>query len=324
MPESDPLPEVMRQLSLLEPAGENAAADHEQALHRLKQQIRPAPQSRWRFNLMANRRFALTSVLLVLFVALALSLPAVRAAASEFLGLFRVQKFAAVSVSPEQIALLERIAEDGLNPGEIQFAQEPGPPQSAASLDEAAAIVGHRLRQPEAQGEPVEIIIDPGGSGRLVINLANARTILEAAGADPSLLPDSLDGAEVLATTYPSVSQRWNDGTVLVQTAGPEIDYPDDVEPARIGEALLQALGMDRDQAQRLAASIDWTSTLVLPIPQEAATFEEVQVDGVTGLAVNSLAGHGSSLIWQKDGAIYFLAGQGTTADLLAIAASLR
>ena len=49
----------------------------------------------------------------VLFFAVLFSFPAVRAAASDFLGLFRVQKFAPISISPEQMAMLEQLAEGG-------------------------------------------------------------------------------------------------------------------------------------------------------------------------------------------------------------------
>jgi hypothetical protein len=79
------------------------------------------------------------------------SLPAVRAAASDFLGLFRVEKFAPISVSPQQMAMLEQIAEQGLHPGELVMTSEPAS-RKVASGAEAEALVGFRPRQIPAGG----------------------------------------------------------------------------------------------------------------------------------------------------------------------------
>ena len=83
---------------------------------------------------MFKRRTVAVGLAFVLLLAILFSFPAVRAGASEFLGLFRVQKFAPISISPEQIALLEQLAEEGMEPGELVIRNEPGAITPVGSL----------------------------------------------------------------------------------------------------------------------------------------------------------------------------------------------
>jgi len=104
-----------------------------------------------------------------------------------------------------------------------------------------------------------------------------------------------------------------------MQAESPLVEYPDDIDPTVLGEALLQVLGTEPREAHRIANSIDWASTLLLPIPNEIVTFSEVIVDGVNGVALEPLDGEGGSLLWQKDGKMYMLSGQGSVDELLSL-----
>jgi hypothetical protein len=323
----DDIRDVLDQLELLTPKGVDAPRPARQALAQFKQQLgqeMPHQPWYWRFTDMFKQRKYAFATAMVMFLIVLFAFPGVRAAASDFLGLFRVQKFAPISVSPQQLAMLEQIAEQGLVPGELEMIDEPTEPQKVESLDAAAASAGFFPRSFADLGQPENIMVMQGGSGRLTVNLANARAILEAAGIDPLLLPDSLDGQPVDATLYASVDQSWADGTMLMQTPSPQIDYPDDVDPTVLGEALLQILGLSPEEAHAMAQEIDWTSTLVVPVPQTAFTFSEVRVDGTSGMALTSIQDGQSGLVWQKDGVVYFLTAPGSTEDLLKLADSLK
>lgn len=322
---------ALDQLKILEPSAADAPQPAGQALAKLARQIEHQKRHTvwdqfWRYVMAGNRRFTYAAFLFVLLFGVAFSFPAVRAAASEFLGLFRVQKFSAISISPEQIALLQRVAEEGLTPGEVEIIKEPGALRQVDSLAVAEVETGiSSVRSLNGLGEPDEIWVADGGNGRLIVDLAGARAIVEAAAADPLLLPDSLDGAQVDVTVYAGIQQQWLDGTLFMQTPSPVVEYPDDVDTTVLGEALLQVLGLNDDEAARLARSIDWTSTLLLPVPQDFASFNEVTVDGVSGLALNSLAGEGSALFWQKNGIVYLLVSTDqNTMDLVSLAGTLE
>ncbi|MEJ2747597.1 MAG: hypothetical protein P8183_06775 [Anaerolineae bacterium] len=331
MEQENEIQKTLKQLAVLEPQAADAPRTAVQALARVRQAVDQQEEARFgnrlrRFMIQKNRRYATAVALFLILFATAFTFPAVRAAASDFLGLFRVQKFAAISVSPEQIAILQQVAEEGVMPGQVEIIKEPGELRVVDSLDTARRETGlNTLRTLADRGAPAEIWVASGGSGRLTVDLAGARAIVAATGADPMLLPDSLDGAQVDVTVFAGVQQQWADGTMLMQTASPEVDYPDDVDPTVLGEALLQVLGLNADEAQRLAQNIDWTSTLLLPIPQDFASFNEVMVDGVSGMALNSVNGEGSALFWQKDGVVYLLLGPGLTADdLVSLAGTLE
>lgn len=329
MEPQDDIQDVLDQMARLAPGPADAPAPPAKALARLKQSIEspekaaavPGQRSR---NMKSNRRWAVAGLATVLGLALLMMLPSVRAAANDFLGLFRVEKFAPISVSPEQIAVLQQLEETGLNPGEFVSVDEPGEPQAVASLDEAESLTGIRARTVDFGAAPPAVYVMDGSSGYLNVDLEGARAIMSAAGADPTLLPDSLNGARVDFSMSPSVQQVWSDGTVLVQGPSPVVTYPPGIDPTVMGQALLQVLGMDPAEAAQVAQTIDWTSTMLLPIPTQFATYSEVRVDGVSGVMLTPVDGSSEAgLIWQKGGEIYMLSGP-TGNDLLDLARRLR
>jgi len=314
--------EALDHLSVLVPGAGETPRPATQAYARLKGQLEPAADGRgssWIRSLdkMFRRRTIAVGFSFVLLLAVLFSFPAVRAGASELLGLFRVQKFAPISISPEQIAVLEQLADQGMAPGELQIRNEPGAITPVDSLGEAGIRTGLSVRALPGLGEPDEINVLDGGDGYLIVDLAAARALVEAAGADPTLLPDSLDGARVDVVAFPGVQQVWGEDIIFMQAESPLVEYPDDVDPAVLGEALLQVLGTEPREARRIARSIDWASTLLLPIPREMVTFSEVTVDGVTGAALESLDGQGGALLWQKEGKVYLLSSEGSLDELL-------
>ncbi|KAA3660419.1 MAG: hypothetical protein DWQ04_19435 [Chloroflexi bacterium] len=322
--------EVMNKLALLQPEAEDAPRPAGQALARLQQRIDLEQQQTLGVRLQAfflapARRAALTAVFLILFFGTAFSFPTVRAAASDFLGRFRVQKFAAISISPEQIAMLEKIADLGLSPGELEIFEEPGAATEVDSLREAQSLTGiEGVRTLSDLGEPTTVFVTDGGYGRFKIDPEGTRAILEAAGVNANVLPDDLENANIHITVFAGVQQQWESGIMLMQTESPIVDYPNDFDSTLLGSALLQILGMSEAEANRLAAQIDWTSTLLLPIPQEAATFSEVTVEGNSGILLDSLDGQSSALVWQRDGIIHLLIQEGNTVDLQELVGNLR
>jgi hypothetical protein len=328
-PEEDELQDVLATLAPLAPHPAERPRPAALALTDLRQRLETRPTMNRRFNDMSRRKYALATLAVVLVVVALFTIPGVRAAANDFLGLFRVQKFAAVSVSPQQLALLEELAESGLYPGEIQLIGEPGEPTVVDSVEAAEAATGLDVRLPADAGRPSTVQVTDGGSGRLIVNVAAARALAEAAGADPQLIPDSLEGQAITATLFPSVTSEYRrfgsypGGVSLMQMPSPEIAYPPGVDAREIGRALLQLLGMKPRQAARLADSLDWTSTLLLPIPEDVASFQEVEVDGVPGLLLTSLDGQHAALLWQKDGMVYFVVGA-NGAQVVAVADRLE
>jgi hypothetical protein len=328
---------TLEKLSLLQPGRTDLPQPAFQVLAHIKTEIQESTHSSMPGSLQAigaairsvlimnNRRLTTAVATLIFFFAVALIFPSVRAAASDFLSLFRVQKFAAVSISPQQLALLEQVAQQGITPGEVTFVREPASPQPVNSVREATAVLGQNVHTLRNLGQPEAIYLTGEAQMQLLIDLAGSRAVLEATGVDPTLLPDSLDGQTVDVTIYSGVQQHWSGGVHLAQMPSPQVVYPTDLQPQVLGQAMLQVLGMSATEAARLSRDIDWTSTLVLPVPQDMATFNEVTINGDSGLALSSLNGQEQSLVWQQDGNIYLLASRShTQSELLRMAQSLR
>ncbi|MCP4360124.1 MAG: DUF4367 domain-containing protein [Chloroflexi bacterium] len=322
--------EALDLLSVVEPGTADSPRPARQAFSQLNTRLDQAEQQTWQFRLhrffsVPGGRYATATVLAVLMLAFVFSFPTVRVAASEFLSLFRVQNITAVSISPEQIALLSQVAEGGELPGKLIIENEPGDLTPANSIQEAAALTGMtHVRTLGKLGTPDQIYVSDEGNGRFIIDLEGSRAILEAVGADPMLLPDNLDGSNIEVAVFAGVDQQWGEDLHLLQSESPLVEYPDGLDTAALGEALLQLLGLNEDEAYRLAQDIDWTSTLLLPIPQDIATYREVTVDGVSGIAISELDGSAGTIIWQQDGIIYSLFGSRGMDELVELANSLE
>lgn len=319
--QDDNIQDVMDTLQSVAPTMSDAPRPASQALARLRERTTERARPSLLSHLL-GRRYAWAALVTLIALVVAFTFPGVRAAASDLLGLFRVQKFTPISISAEQLALLEDVAESGLYPGEVEFFEEPGEPLQVASLDEAEEAVGWQASSPGQLGSPDAVYTISGASGRLTVDVANARALMELAGADPALIPDGLDGADVNVTVYPAISQNWADGVVLLQSPSPMVEYPEDVDVTALGQALLELLGMEPGPAQRLAESIEWTNTLLLPIPEDIATFNEVQIGSSSGLAFTSVDGQNAAVLWESDGKVFVLSGFDAT-ELVSIANSI-
>jgi hypothetical protein len=321
--------EVLEQLSVLNPTPFDTPRPAAQVLVNLRLQMDSTPQNGFVQQLSSYffspaRRLSVTAVTLLLVFAIAFSFPTVRAAASEFLGLFRVQKFAGISISPEQMVVLQQIAEQGLSPGNITFDSEPTV-VAVDSLADAVAVTGfEQARTLPQMGDPESVIVTQGGNGRLDIDIDGLRAIFDAAHVDAALIPNMLHNARVEIELFPGIEQQWADGTFLVQMITPEVSYPETIDPVMLGEAILQLLGMSQLEAARLARQIDWTSTLLLPIPTDEATFAEVTVEGISGIALTGVDGAHTALIWQRNGVMNMFLSEGSTTDLLTLVDTLR
>ncbi|MEM7330851.1 MAG: hypothetical protein AAF490_02080 [Chloroflexota bacterium] len=333
MRKEDEVQKVLDQLGSLAPTEQDRPVSAKVMLSRINREIeQPAAQrngvSFWdtlaAFLFAPSRRLAFTAVLVAMMFITGLTSPTFRAAASDFLGNFRVQKFAAISISPDQLAILEQVAQSGLTPGQLQFVDEPGEATAVDSLGEATRLTGVRqiLTLPN-QAQPSDIFVTDGGSALFTIDIESSKAILEMAGADPNLLPVELNEANIRIFVYSGIAQTWDDGTMLLQTQSPLVEYPEGIDPAPLGQALLQLLGLSEEEANRLSMQIDWTSTLVLPIPTNIGTFQEVTVQGVSGLFVSAIDGE-SGLVWQKEGNIFMLTSPGDLASLLELANELK
>jgi len=283
-----------------------------------------------------------TAALLIL--ALVLALPGTRAMAGELLNLFRIQQ---VTVVPVDFTGLEQLTGDGalgdqftqLISDSINMQKEPGEPVQAASADEASQLAGFTVRIPSDM-TPSQINVTGDAAFSMKVDRTKAQALLDEAGRSDLVLPASVDGAEISVDIPASVSvafgtcptpgsgkpgnteqstteRRYPDCVILVQIPSPSVNAPADLDIDALARIGLEFTGMSPEEAAKLTSTVNWTSTLLVPIPRNAAINEQVSVDGVTGTLIQRPSEDAPqfALIWVKDGIIYAISGLGSNSQ---------
>jgi hypothetical protein len=250
------------------------------------------------------------------------SLAPVRALASDFLSLLRVDSFTVVDVDPERIEELAEVMEDqDVLFGEQEILDDVEAPVEVGTIGEAADMVDFVVRKPLDYGEPDRVTVSDAGAVRIRPDVELMREVLLAVGLDPELVPEEVDGEPFDITIPESVTMIYGDGNPdeygefsLMQMPSPTAEVPDGVDMDALGEAMLIVLGMDSDEAARMSRRIDWTSTLVIPMPVGYGSAEDVEVDGTSGLLLEAEpmeegGESGCGLLWQRGGILYMVSG---------------
>jgi len=285
-------------------------------------------------------------VIAILTLSLLLAIPATRALASELLNLFRVQQ---VAVLPLDISGMEKITGNEalgnrmseLMSSSTQVTQKPGEPIIVTDASQAGAKAGFDARLPKDM-TPANIMVAGSSAFTITVDRAKVQALVDEAGRDDLILPAGIDGAEISVAIPASISasygvcpepntvadesnngrgnrmgKRYEDCLVFGQIPSPMINAPASMDMKELAQIGLEFTGMSREEAAALASTIDWTSTLVVPLPRDAATYSEVSVDGVTGSLIQSDSEYDAqyALLWVKNGIVYFISGSGADAS---------
>lgn len=296
----------------------------------------------WR-RLSPPRRLAVVGTLALLIVVTLFSIAPTRDAMAQFLGMFRVRKFAVVPVDKAQIERLESL-EDILEASSLAdptYLREPGDPEPVADVAEAEARAGFDVRMPAEMPEGSalqEIATVVGPHVRLDLERSTMEMVVGALGLSDVTLPPvdrvtlEVDVPVAVAQEY-TVDNPYGERDArfaISQAPSPAVDVPAGIDPDAMGELFLRMLGTPAEDAQRLARSIDWTSTLVLPFPADAGSFYEIEVDGSPAILLEGNTGHDGYrrtklLLWERDGIVYAVEGENvSSATMKQIADSLR
>ena len=293
-----------------------------------------------------------------LVIALVLAFPATRALAGELLNLFRVQRVTVVPIDFTGMQQLEGVVGHDISQlvsNSITMKKEPGEPVSAASAEEASQLAGFKVRAPQGQ-TPSRISVMSGAAFAFTIDRAKAQALLDEAGRSDLVLPEEVDGADVSVnipssvsiafgtcpepsnegeveremeretTTSGSPGRIYKDCIILAQIPSPEVSAPASLDIAKLAQLGLEFTGMTAEEAAEFTSTVDWTSTLIVPIPKNAASYQQISVDGVTGTLIERPSDDAPqfALFWVKDGIIYTIGGLGNnTQKALELANSL-
>ncbi len=285
---------------------------------------------------------AFIAAAVIVAAVLVLTMPPAQALAQDFLNLFRVKKFAAITVDPARANQLENTNLDMEKTfgDSVQALKEPGNPVAVDSVQAASERVGFNVAVPSAMPKNAKLKVSVQGEGAAVMtaDTEKIQSVLDALGMDDVQVPAQLDGAKINIVKPAAVMLDYTlkDGTrvSLMQSPSPEVDLPAGVDLAQLGEIALRVLGLSKQEARDFAQKVDWHSTFLIPIPANAAKVRQVNVNGAEGLLLDSngvgqnrhspYARDGAIILWAKDGMVYAMQGDVGAADLLEWASSVQ
>ena len=274
-----------------------------------------------------------------------LAVPSVRASAASLLARFRMVHFVAVEIDESRVTQLRSSEIDlpRLIGENVQVLQDPGPPKAAASLEEAAAATGIRVRVPGWL--PPEVTLRETayrGPGRVqvVADTARLEQLLDFLGIDDVEVPPALDGQTATIDVPAMVKLTYaNDRGAEVhflQARSPEVSLPEGVEVEALAEIGLRILGFGAEEAKRFAQVIDWRSTMLVPIPAGDAQFKRVDINGNPGLLIaRTVPATGNAspapparevrmLLWSAEGMVFGIRGNFRDESVLRMAYSTQ
>ena len=334
---------VAQQLSFLAPMAEDAAPTSQRAWNHFSRLLISKKEISM-FRKLFAFPVARVGAIALLLLALILAIPSTRALAGELLNLFRVQQ---VTVVPVDFTGMQQLTgNDALGKNfsqlvssSVDMTKKPAKPAEAADANQASQLAGFDVRLPQGM-TPSQISVTDSAAFSLTIDRSKAQALLDEAGRSDLVLPDSIDGAKVSVnipasataaygtcpdltaaeseeTGSPIPGRRYPDCVILAEIPSPTVNAPADLDVAQLAQIGLEFTGMSKEEAAAFTSTVDWASTLIVPIPKNAAVYQQVEVDGVTGTLIQRPANDAPqfALIWVKNGIIYAISGLGTNSQ---------
>jgi predicted anti-sigma-YlaC factor YlaD len=296
-------------------------------------------------------------------VVVVLTVAPVRAWAESMLAIFRVQRVTVLEIDPtamknnglENNQLLNQAISRVIS-DEVTVTQKPQRPRLITDAALASNDAGFTVRLlPDKT--PSSLLLESGAAMQMKLNRDRIQSILNEAGRSDLQIPESVDGATVgvrvpagVMAFYgncgdvasrirnPAVGKHVSSGdetpvqhadatcVSLVQLPSPIVSAPQQIDPGQLAQVALQFLGMSANDAANFTQTVDWTSTLVLPVVRGESKYEQVHVNGNEAALLrpaNPKQSDHFSLMWVDNGIVFALNGTGDDATAINLASQL-
>lgn len=277
----------------------------------------------------------------VLIVALmaALLITPVRSAAVGLLDVFRVEKFAVITVDASKMPIKmdadrHNARHGGDKPNPNVFGTYDGPiklepADKVESLDAASELAGYEVASAGETlgGQQVsEVYVTQPFRARYTFDVEKIRQKIKEAGVQGVKAPQQLDGKTFTLDVDQGVFVRYGDegsGVVFAQGPSPELTIPDGVNMDYLRQDFLLIPGLPSDLVAQVQEIEDWERTLVIPVPANGSS-QEVRIDGNEGVLISDATGQHNGVLWQRDGRLYAIGGKLTSEEALQAARAVR
>jgi hypothetical protein len=343
---------VASKLAVLDASPSAVEANPQIALARFKANL-PSSEERLPFfaRIFGRRwRFAWAASLATAVLVISLMFPATRSFAQRLLATLRVERVQTVTldfsamntgVSSQPLELMAKMLSDK---AVVTTNEKESTADSQAAATQA---VGFPVRMLSLRTDEPAFSISGAHAFHLTLDRSRLQDLLDQAGRPDLLLPATLDGATVSVQVPRAVALMYgnckkgdqqdanqvptaapNACLIVMQTPSPVVNVPSDLNIQQLAEIGLQLAGWSPVKAREFCQTVDWKSTLVLPIPRTVQSYETVSVNGVRGTLMHfpeSNPKHPSfALIWVDSGMIYGLIGKDDASSAVQLASSLQ
>ncbi len=281
-------------------------------------------------------RRVLMAAAAMIVVSVLSSVPAVRASVAEFVSLFRVVNLVGVPMNSSHLDRLqaEDLKIDTLIGEHLEIVEDPGAPVTVSSLAEASALAGTTLATPQWLPDRTQVM-ETAVVGERVVRItadsARLQQVMDALGITDLTVPPGLDGRVINVRVPPVVMIRYdhqnNRRTRLFQAVTPQVTLPDNIDLPALGEIGLRILGLPSAEAKQFADAIDWHTTLVVPVPPNASSFRQVDINGNRGVLIEHQPRNQSptaTIVWSTPERVFALVSIQGAAEAMAMAMSVR
>jgi anti-sigma factor RsiW len=291
----------------------------------------------------------------VALIILLVTLAPARSWAQKVLAMLRVEKVTVVPVdfnvtpgSDTQALVRQVISND------VTVTLSAGKPQIVTDASQASKLAGFPIRVLNGSDSAPRIGVTGEQAYVMTLDQSRLQEILNSLGRPDLQIPSSVNGEAIAVHIPKSVFLRYGNCPArrergmpgasgapgpnsaparagscisLAEVPSPVVSVPPGLNINQLFQIALEAAGMSPQEAQAFCQTVDWKSTLVVPIPRRASSYVEEEVDGVEGDLIVGPTRQGRppefALIWIKDGIIYSIHGYGDPQRALALAGSL-
>ena len=344
-------------LGTLDVPASAAESNPQMALARFKARLNPQ-EERLPFlsRIFATRwRFAWATALAAAILAGSLAFPSARSFAQRLLATLRIEKVQTVALD---FASMDSSSNRKLQQGLGQMISDnvvvttDEKEMDASSQDAASKLTGFPVKVLSSRQDSPSFRVAGAHAFHMTVDRARLQEVLDEAGRTDLILPANLDGAQVSVQVPRSVEVSYgncstnrksrhqdpqpdsadvnppsapSDCLALIQAPSPTLNMPAELNLQQLAETALQLAGMTPVQARKFCQTIDWKSTLVLPVPRSVSSYEPVSINGIQGTLMRFPSNNRPSyaLVWVDDGIIYGLVGWGDPNMAVQLASSL-
>jgi hypothetical protein len=298
--------------------------------------IRWSPWQAW--SLAGAGAVALAAILII-------TVAPIRGWAEELLAIFRIEHFTILEVNSD--AMRGTLENDNvfnqqighMLSDQVTVTQPPQNAQRVADAATAARLAGFDLHLIAGEN-PSALLFRSAMTAQMKLDRDRLQSILNEAGRTDLQIPGSLDGA-VIGMHVPAgvvalygncreTAARWlgeqppsggaggptdDAGCItLNELPSPTVSAPEEVDPAQIAQVALQFLGMNPVDAANFTQTVDWKTTLLLPVFRGISRYEKVEINGNEGVLLRPSGAQPSgrfNLLWVDNGIVYCLIASG-------------